>query len=284
MRQVILIGAPTDSHWPSASRTSTCHASWPTVPAERSSAGRTGATRASIPDIFAQRIDAGGTRLWATNGTGVIVMLNLWQLNPVIVADGAGGAFFVWDDYRSGTSDIYVQRLDGAGVHQWTTNGVGLSTAPRSQRLSIAISDGAGGVIVAWSDKRNEDPNHDIYARRIGGDGVPVWTANGVPLCTIPGDQLVWSVVTDGAHGAIVSWGDGRNDVGDDNADIYAQRVDATGLAAPLAVDGPAPREFRLLRAHPNPTRAGVELRVELPAEARVSASVFDPAGAASAS
>jgi hypothetical protein len=80
----------------------------------------------------------------------------------------------------------------------------------------------ATGVIVAWEDKRN-GTDYDIYARQV----FPSMGASGVAVCTAEGDQTNPKVVSDGAGGAIVTWMDWR---GPGNADIYAQRVSASGI------------------------------------------------------
>src|SRR5436189_4421475 len=53
------------------------------------------------------------------------------QANPVACSDGAGGVIVAWHDTRpSGPSSgtCYVQRLNAAGVPQWTLDGVALTT------------------------------------------------------------------------------------------------------------------------------------------------------------
>ncbi len=51
------------------------------------------------------------------------------------------------------------------------------------------------------------------------------WQLDGVALCTVASDQVYPTIVSDGAAGAIVTWVDYRNGT----ADIYAQRVNASG-------------------------------------------------------
>ncbi len=54
---------------------------------------------------------------------------------PTIVSDGSGGAIITWGDQRSGSYDIYAQRVDADGNVQWTTNnGVPICTASGKQR------------------------------------------------------------------------------------------------------------------------------------------------------
>jgi hypothetical protein len=66
-------------------------------------------------DIYAQRVNASGTALWATDGVALCTATGT-QSGPQIIPDGAGGAFVTWYDYRSGNSDIYVQRVNASGT------------------------------------------------------------------------------------------------------------------------------------------------------------------------
>ncbi len=234
-------------------------------------------------DIYAQRMDASGNMLWTTNGVGVSTLAN-GQYLGALVSDNAGGAALVWSDARNGVEDLYVQRLDGSGSALWGTNGtpfvvspiqkvftsmvpsgpdgaiigwvqprpgppqpttqweghllrlnfssspdwpgsVPICIADGSQTPTAAVTDGAGGVIVAFHDDRNGS-NTDEYLARIDRFGNRVWNQSGVPLCTAGGDQLESVMTPDGAGGAIVAWTDHR---GGPAADIYAGRIDALG-------------------------------------------------------
>lgn len=116
----------------------------------------------------------------------------------------------------------------------WIEDGVPLCTADAFQINPAMVPDGEGGAIVVWWDFRN-DGEADLYAGRVDADGNAVWGADGVSICTQPGDQYGADIVSDGAGGAIIAWHDERGC----NVcwDIYAQRIDADGV--PLwAVDG----------------------------------------------
>jgi len=54
------------------------------------------------------------------------------------------------------------------------------------------------------------------------------WQLNGTVVCDEGGSQSLPAIVTDGAGGAIVVWEDWRSG---DHSDIYAQRLDAGGIA-----------------------------------------------------
>ncbi len=149
------------------------------------------------------------------------------QAYAKVVPDGAGGVIATWLDFRSGSFDIYAQRVNAAGVPQWTADGLAVCTATDEQLMPSIASDGAGGAIVAWPDYR-DGTRMDIYAQRVSAAGVPQWAENGVALCSAPGGVYYSPAITsDGAGGAIVTWPDLR---GGPNPDIYAQRVNAAGV------------------------------------------------------
>jgi len=184
-------------------------------------------------DIYAQRVSASGAALWTADGVALCTATGD-QTNPTITSDGAGGAIVAWRDYRSGNNDIYARRVNASGAVLWTANGVALSTATGKQWVLGIISDGAGGAIVTFTYYRGLN-NNDIYAQRVDASGAVQWTADGAPVCSAAGNQYVSAIASDDAGGAIVAWTDARGS----GADVYAQRVDASG-AVQWTADGVA--------------------------------------------
>jgi hypothetical protein len=176
-------------------------------------------------DIFAQRVSSAGARLWApANGVAVSNAAGD-QSGPQIVADGSGGAIIAWQDNRNGDFDVFVQRLNGAGVPQWAANGVAVTGAD-DQINPHLVSDGAGGAIIAWEDFRNSTLiGTDIFAQRVNGAGLLQWGPAGRPVSTAAGDQFAPQIVADGSGGAIIAWQDTRGG----SMDVYAQRLNSFG-------------------------------------------------------
>ena len=189
--------------------------------------------RAGEYDVYAQRVDAAGVPQWTPNGVPLCAEAR-HQRFPKMVSDGAGGAIVTWEDFRGGsyyTSDIYAQRVSATGMPQWTADGVALSAAAGQQMNPQIVSDGAGGAIVTWHSFANGAMYiSDIFVRRVNAAGVPLWTPDGVALCTADGEQSTPQIASDGAGGAIVVWSDQR-------ADVFARRVSAAGVAL-WALDG----------------------------------------------
>lgn len=114
--------------------------------------------------------------------------------------------------------------LAGVSSADWPATGVAVTVAPDTQQYHQAVTDGAGGTIVVWEDHRN-GTDWDVFAQRIDSGGNPVWTLDGVSLCSATGDQIRPRIATDGSGGAIVVWWDQRSAT----FDVYAQRVDSSG-------------------------------------------------------
>jgi hypothetical protein len=139
-------------------------------------------------DIHAQRMNASGAAVWAANGI-VLCSASGIQQNPQIISDGAGGTFVTWEDLRTGTADIYAQRVNASGAVQWTADGLALCAATGSQQVPQIASDGAGGAIVTWYDYR-AGYNSDIYAQSIDVRGRTGFLAPSIySVRDVPGDQ-----------------------------------------------------------------------------------------------
>jgi hypothetical protein len=176
-------------------------------------------------DIYAQRTDANGNRLWSQD---VRILTDVGTFAQCSLApDGEDGFFVAWRNAHTGDGDIFTQHLDRSGNRLWTAD-VRTNTDPGTagQWRPTVSPDGSGGVFVAWGDGRNGDS--DIYAQHLDGNGNRLWTADvrvntdtgtavqGAPGLTSCADDTICAV-----------WQDTRN--GD--ADVYAQRLDASGNA-----------------------------------------------------
>ena len=119
---------------------------------------------------------------------------------------------------------VMILSLAGAlrpATAHWEENGNPVCAAARDQRTPRIAPDGAGGAIIAWYDGRVA---WDAYAQRIDANGSPLWTIDGVSLCTVYGDHYNPQPVSDGAGGGIFVWQEYRG-----GWEIYAQHVGGDG-------------------------------------------------------
>ncbi len=176
-------------------------------------------------DIYAQRVSSSGMVQWTADGVAVSVAAGNQQ-SFQLISDNSGGAIITWNDSRSGSNDIYVQRLNGAGLVQWTTNGVAICAAANEQQLPQLLSDGSGGAIITWQDFRSGVG--DIYAQRVNSSGLAQWAVNGVAIAKLNDEHWNPKIISDGSGGAIITWQDSRSLI--TFWDIYAQRVNGDGV------------------------------------------------------
>ena len=178
-------------------------------------------------DLYAQRVGADGTLLWGSGGIPVSTYDN-GQFLPRVCADGAGGAFIVWEDQRDNMSifirDVYAQHLQPDGTASWATNGIRVSRPPLNTAWQPQlVLDGAGGVIVVWDEGT-------MRAQRVDAGGNRLWATDGIELSSSqPG--LLPRVLADGNGGVWVAW------VHDDSDRGVIQHIDGSG-ALLLEPDG----------------------------------------------
>lgn len=185
-----------------------------------------GDMRNGSQDSFAQRVDANGEKLWAPDGVSVCTEPTL-QDDFTAISDGTGGVIVVWEDWRSGNQDIYIQRISSEGKAVWDHNGTAVFRGEGDQYDPVLISDGKGGAIIVWWDISTPDWN--IFAQHIDSNGNTVWETPN-PVCTAQGHQGAPFIVTDSNGGAFCVWADYRNDPNFfTSAQLYAQHIAADG-------------------------------------------------------
>jgi hypothetical protein len=177
------------------------------------------------PDIFAQRIGSKGKPMWSRDGVSVCRAPGA-QVDPVVVADGKGGAVVAWSDAGEGNYDIYAQRLDAWGKSLWEIDGISLVGAPGTQREPRLVKSSDNNFILVWEDYRFD--NWDIFAQKIDEFGTSLWDKDGKAICQWIDTQYAPNLVSDGGGGVIVTWEDYRNGR---NYTIYSQRAGSSGVA-----------------------------------------------------
>ena len=175
---------------------------------------------------------------WEANGTA---LTDAQDMNPNndyydVISDGQGGAIIVWTESDGGNINIYAQKINSIGSLLWGQSGTVICNDTTEQKMVVLCTDGAGGAIVAWTDKRDA-VQYDIYAQRINATGKTQWgnekswggnpDRNGTVICNATRGQYNTQICSDKANGAIITWQDER--IATDQDDIYAQRISSDG-------------------------------------------------------
>jgi hypothetical protein len=168
-------------------------------------------------DLYTQSLDASGRPRWTPSGTPLFAGSGT-QLLRDLVADGHGGAIFVWSNPRGSTAaaSVYAQLVDSVAVPAWGPGGTLVAEGVPVAARPVAVTDGNGGIIVAWD-------SGPIRAQRLDHEGRRVWSDGGVALSRSDGVAPV--AVPDARGGAVVAWQTAAMDP--DDTDLRAQSVSA---------------------------------------------------------
>lgn len=183
-------------------------------------------------DIYAQHVLGDGTIAPGWPEDGLLVAEADWiQWNVRVVADGVGGAYVVWEDFRTNGAGIRAQRLRGDGTRWpgWPSEGLRLIDQPGYQSDFSAVSDERGGLYVASEIELPSEPSPKTVVQHVSGAGAfdAWWSGGGYRVArTIRGQQHP-VLAADGEGGAIVAWTDSRAGL-----DAYAQRIFPDGPVA----------------------------------------------------
>lgn len=183
--------------------------------------------------VYVQKVDAGGEVCWPDSGINIGgYYANSIQLAP----DGMGGAFLTWHDWNNLwlIQALIAQRIDGEGSKVWDSPVFLLNayrawgySAVMSRRYHMTLGE-IGRVYVAFERglylDEDMETRFDIYANRLNRDG-GMWTVDGLPVCTVAGDQTNPRIVSAGDGSSITVWEDPRGE-----GSIYAQLLNAWGV------------------------------------------------------
>ncbi len=126
---------------------------------------------ANFNAIYAQIVSISGANQLTSNG--ILLSNGIKSINPNAISDGLGGAIIAWQDSATLGWDIKTQSINSAGVAQWTSGGVTVCNASDDQVNVSQVTDGNGGAIYVWEDRRNTS-NYDLYAHHLYSSGTPI--------------------------------------------------------------------------------------------------------------
>ena len=172
-------------------------------------------TRQDTPghrDVFLQHLTSTGAVApgWPADGVPVCVAPGD-QFADGIARDEIGGAFVAWTytDASYG-ADAYLQHMTASGLpaQGWPLNGLGVAVAPEAQGITGLVSDGAGGVFVAWDSTGVFTSGSRSYLQHLLGMGgvAPGWPASGLRLSPEYSGSGSPRLISDGNGGLLLAW------------------------------------------------------------------------------
>ena len=183
--------------------------------------------------MYAQKLAAiDGGALWGTDpvtvydaSDGSLQFGNF----PPFIADGAGGAVFVW--YSVGANgQVHAQHIMSDGTPAFAQNGVLASTDTSQNHFEPdgAYDPASGDIYALWRETDLQTQGQiGVYAQRIDSTGARAWGDGGkvlVPLSTVDQTEMVALPVTGG--GMVAAW---SSDDAPNPTPLHAARLDTDG-------------------------------------------------------
>lgn len=147
---------------------------------------------------------------WGTDGLAPAPG-SFGQGGVTMVEDGEGGAIIAWQG-GSPFNDVFSAitthhlRANGTLDPRWPVGGRSLAIATGDQIEPLLVSDGQGGAIAGWLDRRSHLA-FQLFAQHVRADGSldPAWPGAGR---AVPGSlgQTDLAAATDDAGGALFFW------------------------------------------------------------------------------
>jgi hypothetical protein len=185
-------------------------------------------------DVYVTAVDAEpDIGVWPPDGALLATSPGEAFFAGAVVSDGQGGVFAAWEDARGGDLDPRVQHLraDGTLAEGWMPAGMPAAQHGGEANFTCVATDGAGGVFVAWQERRVA-PAVDVFVQRLDASGTVAsgWSTDGRAVADVPvRARAAPCIVDDGTGGVVVAW---QEWTGDD-VDVRAQRLLADGSIAP---------------------------------------------------
>jgi hypothetical protein len=183
---------------------------------------------------FAYMISPAGTQLWGANGVTLSDSINSFQALPRVVAASDNNYIFIWR-FGSGPQKIAMQKLNSAGVKQWGTGPILLTsgTSENYDWCDVVPSDN-GSMIMMWSGYTGtfiNPVNYKIYSQKFSSTGTRVWNGTQDTVYSLGRVSGFYEpkVYPDGNNGAVYQWQDDRNFTNLSTA--YIQRKTQAGTA-----------------------------------------------------
>ncbi len=179
--------------------------------------------------ISARRVDASGRLKWKD----AVSIADGTLVPPAVVADENGGVLIIWSDRRTGTEQLYGQRITHGGGLAWGAGGKLLvpTSLPKGvwSRGSM-VADGLGGAYLCYATFNYATVVTSLYLQHISSTGNALWAGGGTPIGPSPNTHQVGVLIPTG--GALMMiWSEMRAglDYAHADFDLYAMRFGVDG-------------------------------------------------------
>ncbi|MEO8376370.1 MAG: hypothetical protein ABI579_01765, partial [Candidatus Sumerlaeota bacterium] len=142
------------------------------------------------------------------------------------IVPGDEGQFIVsWIQHETSViqNTVHAQKFNLAGLKQWGSDGMMVTSIPRFQFYLSSENDGTGGAFIAWCE--SVGVSYNAYIQHLDGNGTAIWAAEGIRVSPSDSSQFSPRIIPHANGEAVVCWVESTNPY----SDIRAQRLDYAG-------------------------------------------------------
>ena len=179
-------------------------------------------------DVRMQRFDGQGNAQWEENGRIISDQKsNSWISDYVFTRDDAGNLILVFQDIRTGTSNIFAYKLSPDGENLWGADGLQITNIEGFAAPFPTTVITSEHITFSWIEESSE--RRGLVVQRVAPDGTKLWGENGL---FVPGQETEFFeqgvVAFGGDEDLIVVYGVEKQ-AGSQEMAIYAQKLDKNG-------------------------------------------------------
>jgi hypothetical protein len=183
--------------------------------------------------ISHQIINENGNTLWEAGGKN-LSRLKGDHTNPQVITSSDSGIIVSWTHDINKDKNVFLQKFKFNGKTFWEENGYTYFQIDGDQFGQTIVSDGKGGAITAWLDRRDAKMQPNIYGQKIDKKGDILWDQSGTLLAAYKNSEKSYlNLVSDQNGGAIAIFKDKRESI----TSIFGQRIYATKSYTSLILD-----------------------------------------------
>jgi hypothetical protein len=176
-------------------------------------------------NVRLQRLDVQGNLLWAANG--ILISNNpqeTWLTDWDMTCDNANHAILVFNDIRTGNTNVVAYRISPTGTFVWGANGILLSNTTAFNVAPKVAATASGNAVVAWQADDN------VIMQKISPAGTLLWGTAGITLTST--NRMAWpQLLPVGTDEVIMKYFDDSGSTMYPTRHVFAQKYSSAGTA-----------------------------------------------------
>lgn len=234
----------------------------------------------NLQSAYVQHFNSNGDALFPVNGAEGSTDAGMNKFAPTVAySPSTNETYLFWKHTNSlqSAQGVYGQKFNGSGVAQWSIDGEVFQPLGTYEIITMTAASQDTNIFVYFNGGIGSG-NNNIRAFKTGPSGALHWPGGVVTPANSTSSKggLVGMVNQSGM--SIVSWKDGRQDIGG----IYAQNINMNGtFGGPTGITNinSNPDAFRLDQNYPNPFNPETSIVFTLPGNLDISFTIYNSLG-----